>query len=1110
MTNKSIYEIIHKKFLFFNLIAAAELVTTVYTLTMLIASLLIYFSAYFPDIPIICYNYFEIIVSSAVVLYTLFLLKLPFISFNNYLKILEKSAGSEFIFRSAETALQLENKNIFSLSIVDEAIIFLKKQKIEFYLHSAAGRVNRLILILTIIAAPLHLYIFNFKFNNLLNFFNAYYSSHAYLSNINAFKVEPGSINILKGADIAITVKIYGSNKYIPNLHILKSSGSEEIIPFIKTASCNKIILKNIIDDFSYFISTPLSVSNKFFVKTYINPYLQIEYIKITPPEYTERESEFFYSYINEINAINGSNIELKINLNFKSTQALLDYAGRQINSSENEGNIYKFIFKTFSTGKLDFNLTPADTSLITNFNGIFIKIKKDDSPKVDFEQPDKKETLLADDMLTFFTVAAIDDFGISSGKIFTSSESFFDSYPLDFRKISDKFTAYYTIDFSKKNLLPGDEITYYAEVFDNDAVSGFKRAYTDKRKITMPSATDIFKELNNEIDKSMNAMDMLKKKNAGIVNSTKKIINDLIRSNSNDWTTQKQIKELIERQQQIQDELKKIQESIDKAVENYKKTKELLGAETLEKIQKLNKLMSEAMTDDIKKSLSLFQNALQSRDAKQSGELLKKAVFDKDEFNKRIDRTLSLLSQLKTQSALKNIQKNINELAAKQRDINEKLNNGDLKSAEEMQSKSNSELQKMDELLKNLNAETTDKDTQKMIDKIEKAIEALKKNAEKLSSDISETKRGSEKSGGSQPQETKKKTEKLKKESENLQKQLSDLADRLNSMMSQMANKEFEKHTQELDVIIFKMIGLQEKINNFKNFIQKAGDALNNPYSENILIDYDDNINLLQEYQNFLFIQSTRYFYLTTKSFVFPPELVEDFKQLSDLFGIIKDNFTLKNLEITPITIKRISSSNADLTYKLIKIKSEMEKQNSSQNSSGMSERLEQLAKAQQSLNSMSFNMDNFSQEQLDQMAQEQSLIRSGLEQMMEGGRGGDSLNQRLQKLVDEMNRIEKQLKKGEYNQQVKDDQKSLYNKLMDNAKALKKEEPDQEKRESKTAVDLQKLKRRQSNDNAAVQIPEELQNYFKHNLPPEYKNEINDYYNMLLNIYLKNSIVK
>jgi len=324
------------------------------------------------------------------------------------------------------------------------------------------------------------------------------------------------------------------------------------------------------------------------------------------------------------------------------------------------------------------------------------------------------------------------------------------------------------------------------------------------------------------------------------------------------------------------------------------------------------------------------------------------------------------------------------------------------------------------------------------------------------------------------------------------------------------MANKEFEKHTQELDVIIFKMIGLQEKINNFKNFIQKAGDALNNPYSENILIDYDDNINLLQEYQNFLFIQSTRYFYLTTKSFVFPPELVEDFKQLSDLFGIIKDNFTLKNLEITPITIKRISSSNADLTYKLIKIKSEMEKQNSSQNSSGMSERLEQLAKAQQSLNSMSFNMDNFSQEQLDQMAQEQSLIRSGLEQMMEGGRGGDSLNQRLQKLVDEMNRIEKQLKKGEYNQQVKDDQKSLYNKLMDNAKALKKEEPDQEKRESKTAVDLQKLKRRQSNDNAAVQIPEELQNYFKHNLPPEYKNEINDYYNMLLNIYLKNSIVK
>ena len=604
-----------------------------------------------------------------------------------------------------------------------------------------------------------------------------------------------------------------------------------------------------------------------------------------------------------------------------------------------------------------------------------------------------------------------------------------------------------------------------------------------------------------------MNVMDFLKKKNSGLINSTKKVMNDLIRSNSNDWTTQKQIKELIETQQAIESELKKIQESIERAVDNYKKTREMLGSETLEKIQKLNKLMTEVLNDDVKKALGNFQNALQAKNPKQSSEFLKKAVFDKDEFSKRIDRTLSLLSQLKTQNTLKNMQKSLDELAKKQNQITDKLSNGDMNAAKAMQEKTDSELSKMQELFKSLKESSDDKDLKKLIDTVEKALETLKNNSEQLSKNIEDSgkKQNSSNQGNQKNAQDKNKNESLKKESSDLRKQLEKLSEKLNSMLSQMANREFDKYTADLEKIIFKMTGLQEKIILLKQYIEKSEATLRNPYSDSDSIDFEYLINLTNEYQNFIFIQSSRYFYLTTKSFVFSPELVNNFKNISDLFGVVKDQFTVKKIDILPANFKLLLRANAELTYKLIKIKNEMESQNSSQNSSGMSDRLEQLAAAQQSLNSMSFNFDGMTQEQLDQMSYEQSMIRQGLEQMMQDNRGGDALNQRLQKLIDDMNRIEKQLKKGEYNQQVKDEQKSFYNKMIESAKSLKKDEQDKEKRESRTAVETPLKKSKQPNVEKTDPIPDELKNFHKSAIPPEYRNELNSYYNMLIDLYKK-----
>ena len=145
------------------------------------------------------------------------------------------------------------------------------------------------------------------------------------------------------------------------------------------------------------------------------------------------------------------------------------------------------------------------------------------------------------DNKLMYFVGEAADDYGLNQlsfnyriksadgvqGKLNT----------LNIQKPSGKATRFdHVFDLKELALKPGDEVTYYFEVFDNDAVNGSKSARTNLMIFSMPTV-DEFKAMEEENDEQIK--DDLKKaleESKEIQKEMKKMREKLLQEKEMDW----------------------------------------------------------------------------------------------------------------------------------------------------------------------------------------------------------------------------------------------------------------------------------------------------------------------------------------------------------------------------------------------------------------------------------------------------------------------------------------------------------------------------------------------------------------------------------------------
>lgn len=356
-----------------------------------------------------------------------------------------------------------------------------------------------------------------------------------------------------------------------------------------------------------------------------------------------------------------------------------------------------------------------------------------------------------------YFTGEVKDDYGFRSLSFhyqFTKSDKEGRELNKDYREsigIGQNTTAdrfFYHWSLEELDLGPGEEITYYFQVWDNDAVNGSKSAKSGKRVYKAPSLDELREQeeeqnedIKDELEKGIDQAKDLKKE-------LEDMRRQMLEKENLSWQDRKKIEELLEKQKQLQKTAEDIRQQNEEKNRNRSEF-EQPNESLLEKQQQLQKLFDELMTDEMKEMYEELEKLMEQMDKEDIQEQLEQMDMSTEDMEKELDRALEQFKQMEWEQKMEETISDLEELSKKQEDLAKKSEEGEEESEElkKEQDKLNEEfedlkedldkLEKMNEELENPNNMLDTEQEQESIEQeMKDSSEQLDKNKKKKASD--------------------------------------------------------------------------------------------------------------------------------------------------------------------------------------------------------------------------------------------------------------------------------------------------------------------------------------------------------------------------------------
>jgi hypothetical protein len=325
-----------------------------------------------------------------------------------------------------------------------------------------------------------------------------------------------------------------------------------------------------------------------------------------------------------------------------------------------------------------------------------------------------------------------------------------------------------YSLQKVKSQALPGETISCYFTVRDNDKKNGYKSMTSEIINIniaTYDEVKDDYSE-NNEIVKSNISAEisMLQK----LKEELTEFEMSLIEKDSLDWRDRKKLEEILTKQKKVEETIKNMQNA---AKDNFEKMNAMSNPteEMLKKQNELEKLFNQIMPEEMKE---LYQELNELREELNKNELqekLKELQLSNEDLEKELDRNLEILKQVEFEQQLDDVINQLGKLSKNQIDLSKKENELTEQIADQQnQIEKFKNIQKEIEKLKELNKELENKhDISETKTKEASIQEELKKAEEHLKKSNKKRANKSQQEAGEQLEELANFFTNMKKENE-------------------------------------------------------------------------------------------------------------------------------------------------------------------------------------------------------------------------------------------------------------------------------------------------------------------------------------------------------
>lgn len=673
------------------------------------------------------------------------------------------------------------------------------------------------------------------------------------------------------------------------------------------------------------------------------------------------------------------------------------------------------------------------------------IRMLTDEYPAVRITYPDT-DIDLGDEMVIPMLVDADDDFGISrlemAYRLLESDEEIvtFSLKPNLFG--GQSVSAEYMWNLGDLAIMPGDVIEYWALAWDNDVVSGPKKAESERRLVRLPSIDEIIAGVDQaeqigieEAENTLEAARDLKEKMA-------EIIEEMKRNPEVDWEKQRQIESTVEQQSDIQKQVEELKARIDELIEQMEKH-DLLTAETMEKYQELQQLISEIATPEMLEAMRKLQEAMESQNPEDIRKALEQLDMDREEYLRNIERSLNILKQLQLERKMDELAKRAEEMLHSQEEILSGIKNEDAQKLAAQQKTLAEQMEAFEQDVDDVRKLAEESGESELVEDFDKLMERMKEmdipsSMKSASENLSENR-----------------LDMAAEQGEQSARNLSELAASMSSASMNFKNrkktelaKKLRRYAEDLLYVSQNQEGLHEK--SLKTRVQSP--------RYRSLAGTQEDIRLALEGV------TRRMFELSRETFFVTPHLGAALGQASEeMENSLQGYSDRRPRSVDKPQVSALGKVN-DAARQIFDILSQLEGSSSSSGYEEMMQQMADMASAQQSLNQQSMPVPGqdgsggempFDSQQFSRMAAQQRALQQQMEQLSESSGSMEDVLGDLDGITKAMGQVSEDLEDKKITDRTRRLQRQIVSRLLDATRSMREREYSR-KRESRVGKDI------------------------------------------------------
>ena len=548
-----------------------------------------------------------------------------------------------------------------------------------------------------------------------------------------SISIEPGDVEIEPGETVHVKVIVKGSLTQ-PRLRLRSGYGPWSYVELRETsksgmAAEGTAVFETIIDNIEmstqYAAELGKTQTPVYRISVRTPPEVSEFLISYEFPEYSGIEKRVVRSVVGDISALRGTRVWLEPTFSREASSAsLLFDDGKSFPMEARSGKSSVATFLLTQNGA--YRISSSDAGGRQYLSPSYaINCQEDMSPFIRLVSP-SSDVDIDESMELPLEIVCADDYGLAQIRLYyyKNPQDVRSEDIRSFKNRTKEAAITHFWDLSPLQLLPGETVSYFVEVLDNDFVSGPKSARTPLMTVRFPTLAELYSEMEGEQDERIVDLQQILDEAQAMKQELEKASREIKQESALSWERKKEVENLQKAYANIAENIDRVSQELDASAEKLE-SYDPTSWELSQKILEVKKLLDEIKSPELKRAVDRLQEAMSKLDLSQIEKALADYSVSQEELLKGLDRAIELLKQIKLEEKLRAAAEKADELAQKQGEIGRELDKKepDFSGACEQQSNVGQSLEKLKEELEEIAKESQDRELSRMLEDIAGSI---------------------------------------------------------------------------------------------------------------------------------------------------------------------------------------------------------------------------------------------------------------------------------------------------------------------------------------------------------------------------------------------------